>query len=276
MQVARAQGASAAVGKPLGWPNAPRRFLRRLLRWFLVGNASLLAVLLVSALVFHTWAARTPTNFEDAISWSTRYILMPSHLAKDHGIPPSSLRPLARVIETVFIRSASLGPARDGHLYWQGRLLQPMAATFGRLQSPDDQLRCWQNSVDLFAALVVRQPSHLEYRRRLTRSHQLMAEDLLKLDRHAEAISHFQSALQLAEDLQRAEPDNPRWHLYEALAQLPIGEWHAREGRHEEAAVQLARGHQRVLAMQERFPAEPQWQQVVAKFEKARDTLKLK
>lgn len=178
-------------------------------------------------------------------------------------LPAEAVLPVARVIEKIFIGSADLGPRSDHHAYWQGRLLQPMALTFGKLQRPDEHLDRFERATAIFADLAVRNPGHVEYRRRLARSHQMAGEELAARRRHPEALLRFAQARLLADSLLADEPDHWRWRWYVLMAHQASGLSSKALSLTDEARAAFALGRPIAASLHLQFPDDAKWQTLV-------------
>jgi tetratricopeptide (TPR) repeat protein len=268
IEVGRRPGSSSASVHALMWWLAG--CVKRVLRWMLVSYLVLLTIILTGALTFHWWASRTEGNFEKAISWSTHYILTPGSMVERGDLPdvvilPASVvQPVARVIEKIFIDSVDYAPAsrahtRDAHAYWQGRLLQAMASTYGKLKLPVEQLDRSRRAIAVFADLTVREPTRIEYRRRLARSYQLLAEDLIGQGQYDPALPHLRSVRRVSQGLLADQPGFWRWRWYLAMAHLSEGQSLAALDRSEEARAAFAAGLLLALGLRAEQPNDERW-----------------
>ena len=269
LTAAEATAPRGAVSRAKGLIERLARHLWRFLRLALLGNAVLAGLILVGGLVFHWSVSRGEDGFQKAISWSTKYILTPGLMVEEGDLPAEIVLPIAHVIEKIFIRSIDFAPARDAHQYLQGRLLQPMAATYGKMRQSGPRIDRGQQAVAIFADLAGRDSANIEYRRRLARSHQLLGEDLATLRRHEEAMAHFRAAALVADGLLLDQPGHWRWRWYQAMARLELGTTLAVHGQPGEAGSALGEAHRLAVALRAEQAPDGDWQQLVARIEDA-------
>lgn len=252
------------------WRGRLSRRLWRIVRAMLITNLFILLTALLAAVCFHAYATRGAEQQEQLISWSTRYILTPGILVDERHLPPSAVLPLARVIEKLFIGSAGLGPAREGHDYWRGRLLQAMASTYGKVGDTAAQIDRGEEAARVFAGLVAKHPRHIEYRRRLARSHQMLADDEAAAGRYERALAGFSAALEVSRGLVADEPEHWRWRWYVALAHLGAGRSLSTSGHADAARRSLDAAEVAAAALRADQPSDSRWPELIADIARAR------
>lgn len=268
-----AQPLSTAPSAPVAGRFAdvrPLHRLQRFLRVILVGNALLALAIVASAALFHVYATRSSERFERAIDWSIAYILTPGEMVTAGEIPAKFALPIVQLIERIFIDSVDLSRKRDAHLYWQARLLLPVANTYGRLLESEAQLDRGRRALTIFADLVARHPREINYRRRFARGHQLLAEDLAAHQSNAAALTHYRAALTLADGLLIDEPAHWRWRWYQAMAHRGIGSALASLGQPAAARQAFEAGMIVALGLRAQFPDDSQWTDLLAEVQAAR------
>lgn len=233
----------------------------------LLGYLLLFIVGLSGAFAFHHYATRDSQSFERAIQWSTRYILVPATLVQDRGLPAQTVLPLVRIIDQIFIAAAGGGPENDAHLYWQGRLLLPLATTYGRLGDGQRQLARGHRAVEIFATLASRHPAAIDYRRRLARAHDLLADDLADFGHFDAAASHYRSSLLIVEGLRRDEPGAGRWLRYQAEALAGIAATMHALGRSGASGDLYRQAQATARQVPAEFTTDAEWRRIVTRIE---------
>jgi tetratricopeptide (TPR) repeat protein len=233
------------------------RFCARLIRRVLICNLVLAAIIASSVLATHIWAASSPQRQEQLIIAAERYVQTPARMIQVYGVAPQAMDGMVRLIEALLVGTVDHAPERAAHRYWQGRLLMVLPGVYRRLGREDEALERGQRAIVAFEGLVVRDPTQLEYLRRLAISHDFQANALSRIGRHEDAIASWHRQHEVATQLLVLQPDHWRWRWYQAGAALGSSASHKALGRSSEALTTLEMARTLARRLCDGFPGEP-------------------
>lgn len=241
---------------------------RRLLRWFLVADLSILILALGAFYVL----AGSEERLDATLKWTAEEVNSAVDGALDGGYSVETARAIAEIAEPVLFRLARLGGDTPVMAHRRGWINVQLSRAYDEIGDPSKQLELAEAAKRAFERAAALDPDNPEWQRDLAAVEDDIGNALAAAGDLDGALGRHLEGKRLVEALLAKDPANPMLKGDVAASLGKLGRHYVGRGLTETGTQHLTAGREIILKLLAEDPANPRWQGYLSVFDRMLET----